>query len=62
MDNKKCEDANKLYSELSKTISLTLSFEIKRLNQLYKRGIITEEEFIDAKKKLLSIPIKFLSP
>ena len=46
MDNKKCEDANKLYSELSKTISLTLSFEIKRLNQLYKRGIITEEEFI----------------
>ena len=51
MKDKKCENADKLYSELNKTISITLSFEIKRLNQLYKRGIITEEEFIEAKKK-----------
>tara|TARA_B110000495_G_C22895044_1_gene522158 strand:+ start:271 stop:738 length:468 start_codon:yes stop_codon:yes gene_type:complete len=54
MKDKKCENAGKLYSELNKTISITLSFEIKRLNQLYKRGIITEEEFIEAKKKILS--------
>ena len=54
MRDKKCKNANKHYSELNKTISLTLSFEIKRLNQLYKRGILTEEEFIQAKKKVLS--------
>jgi hypothetical protein len=54
MKDKKCKNSDKLYSELNKTISITLSFEIKRLNQLYKRGIITEEEFILAKKKLLS--------
>ena len=54
MKDRKCENASKLYSELNKTISLTLSFEIKRLNQLYKRGIITEEEFMEAKKKVLS--------
>ena len=54
MKEKKCKNTDKLYSDLNKTISLTLSFEIKRLNQLYKRGIITEEEFIEAKKKVLS--------
>jgi len=54
MKNKKCKDSDKLYSDLTKSISVILSFEIKRLNQLYKRGIITEEEFIQAKKKILS--------
>jgi len=54
MKNKKCENANKFYSKLNKSSSVTLSFEIKRLNQLYERGIITEEEFIEAKKKVLS--------
>ena len=54
MREKKCKNTDKFYSDLNKTISLTLSFEIKRLNQLYKRGIITEEEFIEAKKKVLS--------
>ena len=54
MKNKKCENANKFYSKLNKSSSVTLSFEIKRLNQLYERGIITEEEFIEAKKKGLS--------
>jgi hypothetical protein len=54
MREKKCKNADKLYSDLNKTISITLSFEIKRLNQLYKRGIITEEEFIEAKKKVIS--------
>ena len=54
MEEKKCKNTKKHYSELNKTISLTLSFEIKRLNQLYKRGIITEEEFTKAKKKVLN--------
>jgi len=54
MKNKKCKDTNKFYTELNKSISLTLSFEIKRLNKLYKRGVITEEEFITAKQKVLS--------
>ena len=54
MKNKRCKDTNKLYSELNKSISITLSFEIKRLNQLYKRGIITEAELIEAKKKVIS--------
>tara|TARA_B110000003_G_scaffold248885_1_gene260865 strand:- start:69 stop:536 length:468 start_codon:yes stop_codon:yes gene_type:complete len=54
MKDKKCKKADKLYSELNKSVSVTLSFEIKRLNQLYKRGIITEEEFVEAKKKVLS--------
>ena len=54
MKDKKCKHSDKLYSELTKTISVTLSFEIKRLNQLYERGIITEEEFVLAKKKVLS--------
>ena len=54
MKDKKCENTGKLYSELNKTISMTLSFEIKRLNKLYKQGVITEEEFIEAKKKVLT--------
>ena len=54
MEEKKCKNTKKHYSELNKTISMTLSFEIKRLNQLYKRGIITEEEFTEAKKKVLN--------
>ena len=54
MKNKKCKDTDKLYAELNKSISLTLSFELKRLNKLYKSGAITEEEFIEAKKKVLS--------
>jgi len=54
MKVKKCKNTNKFYSELNKSISVILSFEIKRLNQLYKRGIITEKEFVQAKKKLLS--------
>ena len=54
MKNKECKETTKLYSELTKSVSVTLSFEIKRLNQLYKRGVITEEEFIQAKQKVLN--------
>ena len=54
MKNKNCEDADKLYTELTKTDPSTISFEIERLNRLYKRGVLTEEEFIQAKKKVLS--------
>ena len=54
MKNKNCEDADKLYTELTKTDPIAISFEIERLNRLYKRGVLTEEEFIQAKKKFLS--------
>ena len=53
MKNKKCKDADKLYAELTKTDSITISYEIRRLHQLYKSGAITEEEYIQAKKKVI---------
>jgi len=53
MKNKKCKDADKLYMELTKTDSITISYEIRRLHQLYKSGAITEEEYIQAKKKVI---------
>ena len=53
MKNKKCKDADKLYAELTKTDSITISYEIRRLHRLYKSGAITEEEYIQAKKKVI---------
>ena len=53
MKNKKCKDADKLYMELTQTDSITISYEIRRLHQLYKSGAITEEEYIQAKKKVI---------
>ena len=54
MKNKNCTDADKLYSELTRSDTITVSFEINRLNKLYKRGVLTEEEFKQAKKKVLA--------
>jgi len=54
MKNKNCKDIDKLYSELTKTDPIIISLEISRLNRLYKRGVLTEEEFKQAKKKVLS--------
>ena len=53
MKNKNCKGTNKLYSELTKTDSITISYEIKRLHKLYKSGALTEDEFEQAKKKVL---------
>ena len=50
---KKCSDAERYFSELTKTSSRKISAEIRSLNKLYKKGILTEEEFIKAKKKVL---------
>lgn len=55
MNNKKCTKADKLAAELSKKATpVYYSLEIKRLHKLYKKKIITEEEFIEAKKKVLA--------
>ena len=54
MKNKNCKDADKLFSELTKTDIITISYEIKRLNKLYKSGVLTLEEYEQAKKKVLS--------
>ena len=54
MKNKNCKDADKLYTELSKTDTIKISYEIQRLHKLYKRGALTEEEFTKAKQKVLN--------
>ena len=53
MKNKNCKEADKLYSNLTKTGTITISFELNRLNKLYKSGALTEEEFEQAKRKVL---------
>tara|TARA_B100000029_G_scaffold473521_1_gene514994 strand:+ start:2980 stop:3438 length:459 start_codon:yes stop_codon:yes gene_type:complete len=53
MKNKNCKEADKLYTELSKTDTIKISYEIQRLHKLYKRGALTEEEFTKAKQKVL---------
>ena len=35
-------------------IKITLSSELKKLNDLKKEGILTEEEFIKAKEKIIN--------
>ena len=37
-----------------KTTSSSLADELKELNQLYKEGVLTKEEFVKAKKKILN--------
>ena len=55
MRDKNCEEAEEFYAELiKKTSPFYISAEIKRLNKLYKSGVLTEEEFEMAKKKVLS--------
>ena len=54
MKNKNCKDTDKLYSELTKTSSNIISYEIIRLDKLYKSGVLTKEEFEQAKKRVLS--------
>ena len=54
MKNKNCKDTDKLFAELTKTTSSYITQEIIRLNQLYKSGVLTKEEFIQAKKKVLN--------
>jgi len=54
MKNKNCKDADKLFVELiKKTTPIYISGEIKKLNKLYLSGVLTLEEFEQAKKKVL---------
>jgi len=53
MKNKNCKDADKFFLELTKTDTKEISLEIIRLNKLYKKEILSKEEFDQAKKKVL---------
>ena len=54
MRKKNCQDADKIFNELTKkTNPVYVSLELDRLFKLYKRGALTEEEFKQAKKKVL---------
>jgi len=54
MKNKNCKDSDKLYAELTKTSLFSISQEINRLNKLYQSGVLTKEEFEQAKKRVLN--------
>jgi len=55
MKSKDCNDSEKLFDEITKqTTPVYVAAELKRLNHLYKKGIITLEEFNLAKKKVLA--------
>tara|TARA_B100001250_G_scaffold66568_1_gene53095 strand:- start:4 stop:468 length:465 start_codon:yes stop_codon:yes gene_type:complete len=53
MKKKNCEEADNLFREITKTSSASISIEIQNLNKLYKKGVLTKEEFEQAKKKIL---------
>ena len=53
MKKKNCDKADNLFRELTKTSSGAISKEIKNLNKLYEKGVLTKEEFEQAKKKIL---------
>jgi hypothetical protein len=55
MRGKKCDQTKELTVQMTKkSIPVYYSMEIKRLHKQYKKGIITEEEFSLAKKRVLS--------
>ena len=53
MKKKNCDKADNLFRELTKTSSGAISKEIRNLNKLYEKGVLTKEEFEQAKKKIL---------
>ena len=53
MKKKDCNENEILFKQLTKTSNKKISEEIKKLHRLYKKGILTEEEYKQAKKKLL---------
>jgi hypothetical protein len=55
MRDKDCKGSEKLFDEITKqSTPVYVAAELKRLNKLYKKGVITLEEFEMAKKKVLS--------
>ena len=51
--NKENDDSEKNEIENSTEVNKNLSEELERLNNLLKDGVLTQEEFEKAKKKLL---------
>ena len=56
VDNRpvKSEEKDESETQVSQTNSNDLSNEISKLNELYKSGVLTQEEFEKAKSKLLN--------
>jgi len=56
MKRKGCKDVDSLSAEVSNTTSSknSISQQLNELNVLYKAGALTEDEFKDAKKKVLN--------
>ena len=56
VDNRpvKSEEKEESETQVSPTNSNDLSNEISKLNELHKRGVLTQEEFEKAKSKLLN--------
>ena len=50
---KDCKENEILFKQLTRTSNKKMSEEIKKLHRLYKKGILTEEEYKQAKKKVL---------
>ena len=52
--SKKTEVTKKKLKEESGNLNLSIAEELKKLNELYKNGVLTKEEFIKAKNILLN--------
>jgi len=55
MKKKDCKSADAVYAEITNYVNSqnTISQQLKELNEMYKSGILTKEEFEMAKKKTL---------
>jgi hypothetical protein len=55
MKSKNCKGTEELLNVVLKSITpIYISKEIEKLNKLYESGVLSEEEFTQAKKKVLS--------
>jgi len=56
MRKKNCKNIDKINNEISKTPSSSKNIpeQLEELNKLYKSGVLTEDEFTKAKKKVLN--------
>jgi len=54
MRDKKCKKADKLYNQVMNTTPLSLSQELRALNDMYESGILNKEEYEKAKSIALS--------
>ena len=56
MKNKKCKETDKLYNQIMNltNTSISISQELKTLNEMFKSGILTKKEYEKAKDKVLN--------